>query len=208
MKANSKLWGATALYLVPLAYGIILLTLVFCFDWAGGSEGILFFLCTVLGVVCCLTCIIGVFGVWCLNEPAIRATVLLVMIENIIVFCFVVVAVAEVCLTAFHTSHLRSFRSNPPRHWRAPPKQLHRLVQEHPMAFAVTAAFMLLCTVISSSCIWILRDFEAYIDAQILSLDRKKAQGAPLLRALQNGAEEDSMSSYSSGTASPTRRGE
>lgn len=190
-------WAAAALYVLPGLYGGALL-LLGCSVGAprphGVSSAVFVSFCLTLGTLCCITSAVGLLGVLCLNEPAIRATVVLVVLENVIAFL----------LAVFLGGHLIKASSqqriadgphtlaatSPHAHLR--PQLLHQQLYHqqqqqqgegdeavvlallhsppwHETAAILVCVCMLVGTIFTSCCVGTLSEFQSLLDAELLA---------------------------------------
>lgn len=178
-KLRATMWGAAALYLFPSLYGTVLLLIGFNVDACSKTGSLFVTCCIVLGISCCITTIIGLYGVWGLNEPAIRATLVVVVLENILAFLLAIILAVHLVrgptapppsALADHKGPLRREVPDHGRHHEGLPDLVSLLhhPQWHEAAAIAVCAVVIFCTSITSCCIGILSEFQATLDAELL----------------------------------------
>lgn len=162
--------GAAVVYIFPALYGALMIL-------AGALEiqqhQVFSSVCIIFGSVYVLTSLVGELGVWCLNEAAIRATVVLVVLENIIAF---------ILATFFFVDVLRA-DAVVKEHQHASP--ILAFLARHDAITMYLCVFLYVGTTMTSCCIGVLSEYQAQLDAELLLQESrvlKEGERAALLQ--------------------------
>ncbi|CBZ50367.1 conserved hypothetical protein [Neospora caninum Liverpool] len=162
--------GAAVVYIFPALYGTLMIV-------AGALElqqhQIFGSVCITFGVVYVLTSVVGELGVCCLNEAAIRATVVLVVLENIIAFILATFFLVDVVrahpvVKEHHSSPVLSFLAT------------------HDSVSIYICVFLYIGAIATSCCIGFVSEYQAQLDAELLLQEARllqESERAALLRA-------------------------
>ncbi|KFG46902.1 putative transmembrane protein [Toxoplasma gondii p89] len=153
--------GAAVVYIFPALYGTLMIV-------AGAVElqrhQVFGSVCITFGAVYVLTSVVGELGVCCLNEAAIRATVVLVVLENIIAFILAtfflvdVVRAHPVVKEHQHTSPVLTFLAT------------------HEAVSIYICVFLYIGAIATSCCIGFLSEYQAQLDAELLMQESRQLQ--------------------------------
>lgn len=163
-------WRACLLFSFPLVYAAALAIIPLWVNDPLGENLILSCSCVAFASVNLLTFLIGEAGVFCRLEAALRATLVLLIMENVMTFF----------LSAFALLELgrRHFPAKNPEDWRLPPRAV---------LFEIAAAAALcLLPLASGCCLWVVAEFQAELDAESFAREAcrlKKGERTPLLRS-------------------------
>ncbi|PFH32675.1 hypothetical protein BESB_012870 [Besnoitia besnoiti] len=162
--------GAAVVYIFPALYGVLMII-------AGAFElqqhQIFGSVCIIFGAVYILTSLVGELGVCCLNEAAIRATVVLVVLENIIAFMLATLFFVDV------------FRSRPVVKEHRQGSPVLSFFASHETASIYICVFLYIGATTTSCCIGLLSEYQAQLDAELLLQESrllKECERATLLR--------------------------
>ncbi|PHJ17396.1 transmembrane protein [Cystoisospora suis] len=163
--------GAAVVYIFPALYGALMIL-------AGALEiqqhQVFSSVCIVFGSVYVLTSLVGELGVWCLNEAAIRATVVLVVLENIIAF---------ILATFFFVDVLRA-EAVVKEHRHASP--VLSFLASHDAITIYLCVFLYIGTTMTSCCIGVLSEYQAQLDAELLLQESRMLKEGERAALLQN----------------------
>ncbi|KAL8430205.1 hypothetical protein ACSSS7_006080 [Eimeria intestinalis] len=180
-------WGSGIVFLFPALYGASLLFIAGSLDRSGFSGALFVFFCFVLGLVCCLTSGVGLFGVCCCNEPAVRSSLALLVLENILAFLFALflgvclfrrptapgaaAAAAAAGEPGLHGTALETVARVTPLSPGGGRPHLEALLLSpswHRTAAVCVCWAVLLCTAASSCLLSCIAEYQSWIDAELL----------------------------------------
>ncbi|OEH74623.1 dynactin subunit [Cyclospora cayetanensis] len=194
-----RLWCATFMYMLPALYGGLMLWVGFNVSATSTTGRLFVFCCIIFGVACCSTAAAGLFGVWGRNEPAIRATMVVFIVENILALQVAIILSVHMLRAYWGTP--QSCTARPPVHAPDPSSfhasrpdspeailggsESHEITKlgVHDLVFLLhcppwhEAAVDVICVVLLLSCIittcyvGVLSDLQSNLDAELLLED-------------------------------------
>ncbi|KAL8271007.1 hypothetical protein Esti_005075 [Eimeria stiedai] len=151
-------WRAGLLFLMPLVYGGLLLGVVLGRSPPVASKPIFSVSCLVLASANLLTFVVGELGVFLRVEAALRATVVLLIMESLLAFLGSAFVSAFCIYEALNPKPLS-------RHW---------LLKQSVGATATASAAVMLLSLLSLCSLWLVAEYQADLDAEAFVVDANK----------------------------------